>query len=274
MGMDVYEYIKNRRSVRKFLDMPVEWDKMSLMIDAAKSAPSAGNLQGWRFIVVTNRNAIRKIADAALHQTWLETAPAVIVACSDVDRYSKYYGKRGNKLYSIQDLSMAVANILVMAEAQGLGSCFIGAFEEEAVKRELKIPESLDVQALIAVGYADEKPPEPAKLHLRDVVFFETYGNRVRRQGIWPLEKHIDKGREALEVFTTKVKEKSKEVVDAVKEKVPEQPKEEVVEESKEAPKQEEPKDQELPEPPKQAPAGISSDVLEQIKQMKKKRTE
>jgi len=257
--MDIYEYIKNRRSVRKFLDIPVEWDKLALMIDAAKSSPTAGNIQGWKFVVVTNKETIKKIADAALRQIWLETAPVIIVVCNDVNRYSKYYGNRGEKLYALQDSSLATANLIMMAEAQDLKTCFVGAFEEEAVKRELSIPDSESVHALVAVGYSDEKLPAPAKLHLRDVVYFETFGNKVRHKSLWPLETHIGKGKEALQVFTSKIKEHGQKIAEKIKEKVQQ--------------KQEEKKVEEIPEPPsKTAKPSISPDVLEQIRQIQKKK--
>jgi nitroreductase len=267
--MDVYECIKKRRSIRKFLDIPVEWEKIALMIDAAKSAPSAGNLQAWKFVVVTNRETIKKLSEAALQQLWIQTAPCVIVVCMDMKKHSRYYGTRGEKKYIAEDCGMAIENILLMAEAQDLGATMVGAFEEEAVSRALEIPDDVMSFAIIPIGYPDEKPPMPAKFSLRDVAFFETYGNKIRHAGLWPLEKQLDKGRKALQVFTAKAIEKGKETVDKAKQKKKEA---DLVNKMKQEHKKSEEETkhkviEEVPSPPKDK---ISKEVLEHLRRMSK----
>lgn len=209
--MEVYDCIKSRRSIRKFLDVPVEWDKVSKMLDAARLAPSAGNLQAWSFLVVTNKNTIRKIAESALQQFWIETAPIVIVVMSQPDKVAMHYGLRGERLYAIQDGAAAIQNILLMAKDQGLGACWVGAFDEEMLKRACEIPDEIRPQAIIPVGYPDEEVPEPAKYQLVSLVSFETFGNKIRHPSLWPIGDTLEKHKAKLKVYTEKAAEKLKE---------------------------------------------------------------
>jgi nitroreductase len=264
--MDVYECIKKRRSIRKFLDIPVEWEKIALMIDAAKSAPSAGNLQAWKFVIVTNKETIKKLSEAALQQLWIQTAPCVIIVCVDTKKHSRYYGKRGEHMYMFEDCALAVENILLMAEAQQLGATFVGAFEEEAISRSLEIPDGIKPVAIIPIGYPDEKPPMPAKYNIRDVVFFETYGNKIRHAGLWPLEKQLEKGRKALQVFTAKAIGKGKETVEKTKQRIQEKKRDEKAKEETKKHDHKKKEDlEEIPSPPKEK---ISDEVIEHLRKM------
>ena len=207
--MVVYDCIKSRRSIRKFLDVPVPWDKVSKIIDAARLAPSAGNLQDWRFLVITNKDTIRKVSQAALQQHWLETAPVVVIAFSEPDKNAAHYGLRGERLYSIQDCAAAIQNILLMAHDQGLGACWVGAFDEEMLRRACGAPiKGTRIQAIIPIGYPDEIVPEPAKYPLVNVISFETYFNKIRHPGLWPLSDTVDKMKGKLQVYADKIKEK------------------------------------------------------------------
>jgi nitroreductase len=217
--MDLLENIKSRRSIRKYLDIPVEWHKISNMLDAARSAPTAGNLQSWKFMIVVNKETIKKIADAALQQVWMETAPVVIVICSELNKQSRHYGTRGENLYAIQECAAAAMNLMLVANEQELATCWAGAFDEQEVQRILEMPDNARALALIAVGYADEKVPAPPKHRLQDLVYFETWGNKIRMEGLWPLGKHIAKGKHVLKVYGQKIIEKVKEKLPETQEK-------------------------------------------------------
>ncbi len=177
--MDIFECMTTRRSVRKYLTIPVEWDKIGQIIDSARYAPSAGNLQNWKFIVVTETDKRRALAEASLQQYWMADAPIHIVVCTILERAVQFYGVRGERLYAIQNCAAAIENMLLAANALGLGACWVGAFEEEAVKRTCGIPDYARPQAIITIGYADEKPPEPLRYTIENVVFIEKYLNRI-----------------------------------------------------------------------------------------------
>jgi len=221
--MDVYDCIKSRRCIRKFLDVPVEWDKISKLLDAARLAPNAGNLQGWDFLVVTNKDTIKKIAESALQQYWIETAPIVIIVISDPKKTAMHYGLRGERLYAVQDCAAAATNILLMANAEGLGACWVGAFDEEMLKRACAIPDNLRPQVVIPVGYPDEIVPEPAKYKLTALVNFETYGNKIRHPGLWPIGEHIKKASQQVQIYSEgfgeKIREHGKKIVEKMKKK-------------------------------------------------------
>lgn len=216
--MELQDAIKNRRSIRKFLSIPVEWSKICAMLDAARLAPSAGNVQDWRFIVVTERDRISKLADAALGQKFIEQAPVVIVVCSDLDYINKHYGERGEELYSIQNCAAAIQNMFLTATELGLGTCWVGAFDENAVNRILTIPETVKPMAILPIGYPDEKPRAPHRYPSTDVVYFEKYGNQIRdRSAVLGLfGKSVEK---SVKKTIASAKEKAKVVVKKLKKK-------------------------------------------------------
>ena len=216
--MDIFEAIHARRTVRKFSDRQVEWDKVAQILEAGRAAPSAGNLQPWKFVVVSEKPKRRALADAALQQWWIETAPVLIVVVADVERTKQFYGLRGERLYVIQDCSAAIQNMVLAATALGVGSAWISAFEEEAVNRVLEVPSEARPQAIIALGYASEPAKEQMKNPLYNVVFLEKYGNRVRDplrlylgqySQIW--EKKVEEGKAAVQKASASVLEKIKD---------------------------------------------------------------
>lgn len=174
--MDVFTCCMTRRSCRKYLSKPVEFEKLGVMVEAACHAPSAGNLQHWKFVLVTDSDMISKIADFAYQQYWIKTAPALIAACSLYERPERFYGKRGSQLYAIQSVAAAIENMLLTATAMGLGTCWVGGFFEERVKDLLKVPSNVNLHALITVGYPDEEPTEKDVAPLNSSVFFNEYG--------------------------------------------------------------------------------------------------
>ena len=178
--METEECIMTRRSKRKYMDVPVEWEKAGKILEAGRVAPSAGNLQNWKFIVTTDKANKHKVAEACLQQWWMEKAPVLITIVAEPEESTQYYGIRGERLYCIQNCAMAAENMLLMAHSQGLGACFVAAFEEDRLKTVLGIPGPMRPQGVITIGYSDEKPPHLQKYKLENVVYFESFANRIK----------------------------------------------------------------------------------------------
>jgi nitroreductase len=160
---DVIDAIKERMSVRRFKPDPVPEVTIGRLLDAARLAPSAGNMQPWFFVVVIKEDLRRQLAKAA-GQSFLAEAPVCIVVCADPERSASRYGQRGRELYCIQDTAAAIENILLAATGYGLGTCWVGAFDEEAAAGILELEQNLIPVALIPIGYPDQgKRPVPRR---------------------------------------------------------------------------------------------------------------
>lgn len=169
--MDFFEVLERRRSVRSFEpDRAVSAEDEQRLLEAACRAPSAGNVQPWRFFAVRNVEMKSRLMAAALGQPWVGEAPLLIVACADLAAHEKAYGRRGVELYSIQDTAAAVENILLAATALGLGSCWVGAFRGSEVAAALSLPRSLRPLALVPIGYARGEAAKPPKKPLAEVI--------------------------------------------------------------------------------------------------------
>lgn len=173
--MDVLEAIRGRRSIRAFKSQAVSIEIVERLIDAARWAPSAGNIQPWEFIIVRNPEIKWKLAEAALNQSFIEEAPVVIVVCADEIRSSQGYGVRGKTLYCIQDTAAATQNIHLAAYSLGLGTCWVGAFNEEEAGKILEIPQGVRPVAIIPVGYPAEKPPVQNRRPLHKILHYEKF---------------------------------------------------------------------------------------------------
>lgn len=179
--METLEAINQRRSIRKYLDKPVEFEKITTIIDAARKAPSAGNLQDWNFIIVTEKQLIRQVASYSVEQYWIQTAPVLIVVCGLPEKHEIYYGLRGKRLYNVQDCAAAIENILLTATDLGLGTCWIGAFEEDKIRTLFAIPPDVRPQAIITLGYSDDIPQERSLIPIENITFFNRYGMKVEK---------------------------------------------------------------------------------------------
>ena len=174
--MDVFEAIKTRRSIRSFTEEEeVSEEEIKKILDAARWAPSAGNIQPWIFIVVRDPKRKRRLSEAALNQLFIEEAPVVIVVCADQERSGRVYGKRGIDLYCIQDTAAAIQNLLLAAHALGLGACWVGAFNEAAVGHALNIPAGVRPVSIIPIGRPAVKPRAVFKRSLNEIVRYESF---------------------------------------------------------------------------------------------------
>jgi len=166
---DVIEAIMERRTVRKFKDQPVPEPTIGRLLDAARMAPSAGNVQAWHFFVVLNSDYRQRLQEACLGQPSVGMAPMAIVVCTVPDLISKRYGERGKYLYSIQETAAAVQNLMLAAQGYGLATCWIGAFNEEQVKKAVDIDEAYRPVAVVLAGYTEGEVKAPPKKALQDV---------------------------------------------------------------------------------------------------------
>lgn len=167
--MEFSEVLRKRRSVRHFNNKLVVSDEdLTALLEAAVGAPTAGNIQPWRFVVVRSPEARTRLA-GALSQRWATGAPAVIVVCVDPRPSTARYGDRGEYLYSLQDTAAAAENILLAAVDRGLASCWIGAFDERAVASAIGLPSPLTPVAVLPVGYSAESSARPARRPLSEI---------------------------------------------------------------------------------------------------------
>ncbi len=161
--MEVADAIELRRSVRRFTSKGIPEGMLKEVLRAGHMAPSAGNLQGRDFIIIQDNAVKELLCMAALNQYFIMGAPVCIVVCANVSRSSARYGKRG-ELYAVQDSAAAIMNMMLMAQDLGLGTCWVGAFNETAVTQLLSLPSGVRPVALIPIGYPDESPEVPPRI--------------------------------------------------------------------------------------------------------------
>jgi nitroreductase len=145
--MEVYEAVQKRRSVRAYEPTPIPKETLDKVLDAARISPSANNRQPWHFILVTDPEK-KKVLSKGLFAKFVHEAPTVIVACGDEKASPKWY---------TVDTAIALQNLVLVATGEGLGTCWVGSFDEGDVKKLLDIPEHLRVVALLPIGYPREK---------------------------------------------------------------------------------------------------------------------
>jgi nitroreductase len=207
--METFECIEKRRTVRNYLDTPVEWEKVGNILRAAQLAPSSGNVQDWKFVVITDKTKRAAMANAALKQSWLAKAPVIIVVYAEPIQTKRFYGLRGEKLYAIQNSAAAVENMLLAATDQGLASAWVGAFDENMVNNVTGAPQTVRPQAILAIGYSDQEPKLPQRYHLVDMTYINSWGGKIVNVDL------------AFDDFSDALKKKLVEVKEAALEKGP-----------------------------------------------------
>jgi nitroreductase len=177
--MNVFDIIQARKSTRGYESKPVPNDTIDKLLEAARVAPSASNVQPWHFILVTDKEKREKLS-AGPYAKFLTESPLVIVACGDTKAAPKWH---------VVDVSIAVENMVLAATGEGLGTCWIGSFCEDQVKELLQIPDHLKVVVLLAVGYPREKLDRTKKLlslvrkrkTISDITSSEKYGQHYQK---------------------------------------------------------------------------------------------
>jgi nitroreductase len=170
--MNVIEAIRTRKSVREFLDKPVEREKLLEVLEAGRLAPSASNRQEWRYVVVTDKRMREKLAEAASNQSFVGQAPVVIVCCAETDQHRMSCGELS---YPI-DCAISMDHMTLRATELGLGTCWIGAVSAPKVRKLLGIPDALPLIDLLPLGYpADPAPVRKSRKSLDEIVHYETW---------------------------------------------------------------------------------------------------
>jgi nitroreductase len=168
--MQFFEAVQTRRSVRAFTATPIENDKLEMILAAASLAPSAGDLQAYQIAVIDEVKAKAALAAAASGQQFIVEAAVVLVFCASPQLSRRKYGERGASLFSVQDATIACCYAQLAATAQGLASCWVGAFDEAAVAAALRAPSGLRPVAIMPIGYAAEVPDRPQRRAFDEIV--------------------------------------------------------------------------------------------------------
>jgi nitroreductase len=178
--MDLDKVVEKRHSVRSFKDKKVSWKDVMTAIDSALQGPFAGNMNNLKFIIVENTEKIKNIANHS-QQSWISESGILIVVCSDDSFLEKQYGDRGT-VYSKQQAGATINTLLLKLTDLGLGNCWVGAYADEYVKRELDIPSDIQVEAIIPVGYENPSKirKKPSKHTLERAINWEKWGKNKR----------------------------------------------------------------------------------------------
>ncbi len=187
--MEIFDAINTRRSIRRFNDKPVEDKKLQAILEAVRQAPSWANMQCWRFIIVEDPAAKDKIGELSYVESFfsplgykanparkgLSEAPVVIVACADPAKSGYIH----DQPYYMTDIGIAAQNLMLAARALGLGTVFVGVFDEEKVRTLLDIPSTIRIVGLFPVGYPlEEKTAGPPRKPLSEIVFHGKWDGR------------------------------------------------------------------------------------------------
>jgi len=164
------EAIRKRYSCRAYQDKPIEQEKLDQLFEAARLAPSAKNLQDWRFVVVTDKQIKRRVAETTNRPEVFEKAGAIIAACSNSDDVMRC----GQAVGPI-DVSIALEHICLQATELGLGTCWIGSFLTEKVRQILGIPDDIAIIELMAVGYPADSPKQPKRETIEKIMCYDKW---------------------------------------------------------------------------------------------------
>jgi nitroreductase len=166
---DIITIIKSRRSIRNYSNKQISKEDINKMLEAARWAPSAVNGQPWRFIVVSDPGIKKGVGNASkffgVVNRHASDAAVIIAVCA----------KNKTSRWADMDCAIASQNIMLQAHSLGIGSCFLGVFNEEKIKQILQIPDKMKVVCLITLGYAKEKEKPPTRLDIKDIVFYNGY---------------------------------------------------------------------------------------------------
>lgn len=165
------EAIESRRSIRAYKDKDVEEEKLKLVLNAARLSPSASNKQDLKFIVVHDKNTRKELAAAARNQNFIGEAPVVIIACGT----NPTRKMRGGQFTCPIDLAIAIDHMTLKAVEEGLGTCWIGSFNEPDVKKILQIPDAVAVVVLLPIGYPAHQPVPTSRKNLEEIICYEKW---------------------------------------------------------------------------------------------------
>lgn len=172
--MDFNKVLKERKCIINYSIKDVKFEDVIAVCEASRFAPMAGNIYTVRLVLVTDKEKKRKLSEAALDQEFIADASCVIVVCSDLTQLVRSYGKRA-LIYSRQQAGAAIENMLLKVTELGLGACWVGAFDENAVRRVLNIPDSIQIEALVPIANPIGKTQPKKKPELKFILYFEKW---------------------------------------------------------------------------------------------------
>ncbi|MEM2956290.1 MAG: nitroreductase family protein [Candidatus Pacearchaeota archaeon] len=182
--MKLLDILKKRHCVRSFKKTKsVSWKDIGEILDSARYAPCAGGIFTVRLVVIDDKKIIPKIADACLGQSFISDAPHLIVVCSDMEQITRSYGKHAEQ-FARQQAGAAIENIFLKITELGLATCWIGAFDENQIKRLLHLPDNIKVEAILPIGYELGKTVEKEKIDLKRIVYFNDW--KTKEKKFWP----------------------------------------------------------------------------------------
>ena len=208
--MDVLKPIKDRRSIRRFKSDPIANEKIRVLLESARLAPSGTNSQPWRFIVIKNKETLKDLQKASHNQRHVGTAPLVIACCADINAFYEFpervdeliesgalpeksrsvfvpslkkslnsTSKSNMLIAAAGNTAIAITHMMIQATEIGLGSCWVRWFDDNKVKEILNVPQNVEVMALLPVGIPDENPSPRPRMPIDDLTFYEQYGEKV-----------------------------------------------------------------------------------------------
>jgi len=176
MMNEVIRTIQSRKSIRKYSEEPFPEGDLLEIVKTGFSAPSAGNRQPWRVVIVKDRDRRNQLATAAFGQSFIAQAPVILVICAVPYESAERYKERGASLYVLQDTAALSQNILLAAHALGYATCWIGAFDEYEVSKVIRVPDGMRPVSMIPIGYSDGKDtPGRPRRPLSEVVIKEEF---------------------------------------------------------------------------------------------------
>jgi nitroreductase len=173
--LDVLEAVRYRRSIRNYTDETVSEKDVETLLDSARYAPSAGNIQPWEFVVVRSTERKGKLSEGALNQNFIQNASVVIVVCAEINRSNMRNGHRRETFYSIQDTAAATQNIHLTAQKLGLATCWVGAFNNQEIAKAVNAPKNIMPVAIIPIGFTSSRPMPPKRRPLNEIVHVEKF---------------------------------------------------------------------------------------------------
>jgi nitroreductase len=174
--MDYFEVVKKRQSIRAFQNRPIEDGKLHRIIEAVNLAPSAGDLQAYEIVIVRDSRRKKALAKAAWEQSFIAEAPVCLVFLAHPGRSSGKYGQRGSELYSLQDATIAATFAHLTATALGLGSTWVGAFDDDAVANAVDASREKRPIAILPIGYPAETPQLTPRRAVGEILSSEISG--------------------------------------------------------------------------------------------------
>lgn len=182
--MGILKEILSRRSIRRYKSNPVEDEKIRIMLESARLAPSGNNSQPWNFIIVRTEERRKQIVEACKKQQWMLQAPVLLVCVADIRaKINKsdhiVIGEESPQIelkQVIRDTAIAIEHLVLQGESLGLSTCWVAYFEQRDIRPILSVPSDKYVVAVITVGYADENPHPRPRRPLEEIIHFETWG--------------------------------------------------------------------------------------------------